>query len=234
MLGTLPLAALFGLWSVGCAAAPKHAIPAGPAPFETAPPAASENEPTAVPAEAPAESAQPAEAAPPAGAVPAPQSPVREGAWHVAGGSNAAFTNSEVGDQETTTFGIEVSAGRMVSPNMLFEGLFEISDTSTEAGGAEFDQSVFLLGAALRYYFTVEGKTLPYGRVLGGITFVDAEFGGGGDDDTSPFLGIGLGAETFLATHLALDYGFRLLYAFDVFDDELTEIGLFLGLSIWL
>ena len=58
--------------------------------------------------------------------------------------------------------------------------------------------------------------------------------GGFGDDDSSFFLGLGVGAETFLSQALALDYGLRFIQAFDIFDDDLTELALFIGLSVWI
>jgi hypothetical protein len=160
---------------------------------------------------------------------------VREGAWHIGGGSNAMLDSVDHDDFETSTFGLTANAGKMIKHNLLVEGDFTYLNSDVEIGGGDIEETRLLLGGGVRYYFvdTNMGNTVPYARGLIGILHEDLDFFGADDDDTSPYLGIGVGAETFITEWLALDYGLRLIYAFDIFDDSLTDIGLYLGLSLW-
>lgn len=161
---------------------------------------------------------------------------IEPGNWRIGGGSDALFSNRDFGSVEQTEIGAEVTAGKVVAENLVVEGIFDLSNADTELdGGADLDQTTFLLGGGVRYYLTTGTSTRPYGRVLGGIAMADIDFGGGvDDDDSSFFLGLGAGAETFFTDHFALDYGLRWIQAFDLFNEELTEIALFIGISVWV
>ena len=158
-----------------------------------------------------------------------------EDAWRFSGASTASFSNTDIGDVETTTIGVSATGGKLISPSLLIEGVFDFENSSTEAGNADIDQTELRLGVGARYYFNrTGGSTFPYVRGEAGLAFVDVDANGAEDDDSSPYLGIGAGAETFLTQSIALDYGLRFLYAFDVFDDELTDLALYIGFSVWI
>lgn len=240
MLGTLALAASTLMIAAGCAAAPKLAAPAGPGPMERAAPAEASapvaNEAAEAPAIPPAANESEGTFA---GAPPPPAAAnyltIREGAWRIGGSTNAIFSNQSAGPVDATSFGLEASLGKMITSNVLLEGIFDLSTTNTDVdGGPDSSQTEFQIGGGARYYFDVQGSTHPYLRALLGLEFIDLEVGNASNDDTSIFIGLGAGAETFLTEALALDYGFRFIHAFDVFDDSLTDISLFAGLSFWM
>jgi opacity protein-like surface antigen len=180
----------------------------------------------------PSSGVTPEASAPPPQGAPSPH--FAEGAWRVSGASGAMFSKSEIDDVDQTTFGIGANAGKMISNNVLVEGNVEYTNTDTDVGGADLERTDLILGAGVRYYFDVQGNTVPYFRGMAGLLSVDVDAGAVDDDDTSPYLGGGIGAETFLTESIGLDYGFRLIYAFDVFDEEFTDLGVYVGVSVWL
>jgi hypothetical protein len=195
----------FPLVLCACAATPKPAVRAAPAES---------------PAEAPAASQD--------------SSPyLKEGRYRVSGAANAGFSNTDVGDLETTSLGLAGTAGKMVSDNVLVEGRLEYLSSTIDAGNGDIDETDLFLGVGARYYWLLEGNTYPYARGELGLALVNVDAGNVEDDDNSPYFGLGVGAETFLTRAIALDYGLRFLYAFDLFDESLTDISLFFGLSVW-
>lgn len=241
-LGSVLISAGLVIASAGCAATSHGAAPAyesGSAPALNAHPAMADPAPGAPEAAAPeaalpehaATSTEPAISAAPASA---PAAALEEGSWRIAGGSSALLETSDLGQGDQTDIGLGVTGGWMLNSNLMIEGLFDYSYSKLESNnGADLTSSAFDLGVGARYYFLIDGSTKPYARAGVGLTFTDVDLGQTNDNDTAPFIGLGAGAETFFTDHFSLEYGVRLQQAFDLFNEDVTSIGLFVGLAIW-
>jgi len=180
--------------------------------------------------------------APDAGLAPAGAPVFGEGAWRVAGASRALFSSTDAGDLgDSDSTELLLSAGRMLSGNLMLEGVGLASSSSFEdPSGTDRDIDTTALGLGVRYYLDAQSATRPYVSAAGGFARldIDDDFSGIDDSDTAPFVRAGAGFEHFLSEAVAIDLGLFLQRIEDLqienFDNDLDTYGIAIGLSVWL
>ena len=171
-----------------------------------------------------------------------PPPPARVGDWRIAGASNALLASRDGGDfGDTDVFRGGVSAGRMISETLMLEGVATFEDSKAEdSAGNDTNLRTFSVGGGVRYYFDTQSASRPYIGVQGGIAAVDVDddLTTIDDSDTAPFARAGIGLESFLNEHAALDIGLVYERIFNVelnsVEDDMSTVAGMIGLSVWL
>lgn len=181
-----------------------------------------------------------------AGAAPAQSEyqPAKAGTWHLAGGSSALLESVDGGDfGDSDVLGLSVSGGYFLADGLLLRGTAEWTTASEESGGLDLDETTYTLAGGLRYYFAREKATRPYLGAAVGISSIDEEIDNGAmgllsDSDTFPVIEGELGLEVMIARSVSIDLGLlgRRASSVELFglEDDLTSIGLVIGISVWL
>jgi len=170
--------------------------------------------------------------------------PAVAGTWYLSGGSAALFESVDGGDFADSDFlGLSVSGGYFLADGLLARGTLEWTTETQESGSLELDETTYTLAGGLRYYFVQEGLTRPYLGAAVGIGSLDEELDNGAmgilsDSDTFPLVQGELGLELMIARSVGIDLGLLARQAMSVelfgVEDDLTSLGLIIGISAWL
>jgi outer membrane protein len=170
--------------------------------------------------------------------------PATRGTWVLGGGSSALFESGDGGDFGDSDFlGLSASGGYFLFDGLLLRGTAEWTTESVESGGLDLDETTYTLTGGLRYYFVQEKAIRPYLGAAVGISSLDDEIDNGAmgvlsDSDTFPILEGELGLEFMIARSVGIDLGLvgRRASSVELFgvEDDLTSLGLVIGLSVWL
>jgi hypothetical protein len=173
-----------------------------------------------------------------------PHVPAERGTWYLAGGSSALFESVDGGDYgDTDSLGFSVTGGTFVADGLLLRGMLEWTSASQESGGLELDEHAYTFAAGLRYYPSPRNTARPYLGIAAGIESLDEEIDNGAlgilsDEDSYPVFQGELGCEVMISRSLGIDIGLVGRRATDVelfgLEDDLTSLGLVVGLSAWL
>ncbi|MFN0007578.1 MAG: hypothetical protein ACKVXR_06680 [Planctomycetota bacterium] len=171
-----------------------------------------------------------------------PPRPSQAGDWHWEGGSSALFSMTDGGDfGDTDVFSVDVAGGRFATDQLLIEGIASASDTQFEdSAGDEINTSTMEIGVGARFYPSPDGSSRPYIGLRTGMNVFDIndDIAATDETDTSPFVEARLGLEAFVSSCAAVDMGFswKQIFSRDLgpTEDDVSNLALFVGFSIWL